>query len=201
VYIVRREIGAVPLRHLNGGHLNALCTDLERDGLSIATRRLVHAVLRRSLNDAVRWDKIARNPTTAADPPSLPRSHAQAWTGHELKRFLDHVADDRLQPLWRLAATTGMRRGELLGLPSQCVDLEGQRLRVEQQLIPTNGGCRFGPPKSRRSERTIALDEVTAHTLRRHRDTQLLERGLAGEPTEARTADSRRRRRSRRSRR
>jgi integrase len=73
-----------------------------------------------------------------------------------------------------------MRRGELLGLPWRSVDLEGGRLRVDQQLIPTKGGCTFGPPKSRRSERTIALDAVTVDALRRHRETQLLERGLAG---------------------
>lgn len=72
VYVVKREIGARPLRGLTGGHLNALYAELERDGLSIATRRLVHAVLRRGLNDAVRWGKIPRNPAAAADPPTLP---------------------------------------------------------------------------------------------------------------------------------
>jgi integrase len=56
----------------------------------------------------------------------------------------------------------------------------GRCLRVEQQLIPTKGGATFGPPKSRRSERTIALDTVTADALRRHREVQRLERDLAG---------------------
>jgi len=73
-----------------------------------------------------------------------------------------------------------MRRGELLGLAWQTVDLDRGRLRVEQQLLPTQGGCTFGPPKSRRSERTIALDARTVDILRRHRATQLLERDLAG---------------------
>jgi integrase len=179
-YVAKRDIGAVPLRNLNGAHLNVLYAELESEGLSIATRRLVHAVLRRALNDAVRWEKLVRSPAAAADPPSLPRSHAQAWTASELRRFLAHVADDRLYALWRLAATTGMRRGELLGLPWRCVDLEGSRIRVEQQLVPTAGGATFGPPKSRRSERTIALDAVTADALRHHRELQKLERDLAG---------------------
>jgi len=179
-YVVKRDIGGVPLRALNAGHLNALYSELEHEGLSIATRRLTHAVLRRALNDAVRWGKLARNPAGAADPPSLPRSRAQAWTAGELRRFLGHVREDRLFALWRLAATTGMRRGELLGLPWQLVDLDGGRLRVEQQLVPTKGGCTFGPPKSRRSERTIALDAETLQQLRRHHATQLLERDLAG---------------------
>lgn len=180
-HVAAREIGAVPLRSLNAGHLNALYASLEREGLSIATRRLVHAVLRRALNDAVRWEKLARNPASAADPPSQPRTRVQAWTAGELRRFLAHVHDDRLFALWRLAATTGMRRGELLGLAWRAVDLGGSRLRVDQQLLPTKGGGSvFGPPKSRRSERTIALDAGTVEAIRHHREIQLLERQLAG---------------------
>jgi integrase len=180
LYVADRDIGGVPLRNLSGGHLNALYGELERDGLSIATRRLVHAVLRRALNDAVRWGKIARNPAAAADPPPLPRERAQSLSARELRCLLKHVADDRLFALWRLAATTGMRRGELLGLPWLLLDVDTERLRVEQQLVPTKGGSTFGPPKSRRSERTVALDTVTVAALRRHRDLQQLERDLAG---------------------
>ncbi len=73
-----------------------------------------------------------------------------------------------------------MRRGELLGLPWQLVDLESGRLRVERQLIQTKGPVTFGPPKSRRSERSVALDAETVEALRRHRATQRLERDLAG---------------------
>jgi integrase len=179
-YIVARDIGSVPLSGLSPGHFNGLYAELDRDGLSVATRRLTHAVLRRSLNDAVRWGKLARNPATAADPPSAERTRVESWQPNELRRFLAHVADDRLFALWRLAATTGMRRGELLGVPWRSVNLEAGSLRVEQQLIPTKGGATFGPPKSRSSERTISLDPVTVQALRRHRDAQLLERGLAG---------------------
>ena len=83
--------------------------------------------------------------------------------------------------LWRLAATTGMRRGELAGLTWRGLDLDGARLSVEQQLVPTRGGASFGPPKSARSRRTIALDPETVDVLRAHRETQLLERDFAGD--------------------
>ncbi|MGC2374264.1 MAG: site-specific integrase [Solirubrobacteraceae bacterium] len=179
-YVTTRDIGAVRLLALSGGHLTALYSEMEREGLSVATRRLTHAVLRRSLNDAVRWGKIARNPAAAADPPALPRSRAASWSKRELRAFLAHVEGDRLFALWRLAATTGMRRGELAGLTWRHLDLDRARLRVEQQLIPTAGGCTFGPPKSMRSERTIALDVGTVDILSHHRATQRLERDLAG---------------------
>lgn len=174
-------IGAVPLRALNAGHFNSLYADMETRGLSPATRRLWHAVLRRALQDAMRWDKLKRNPAAAADPPALPSTRVQAWTASELRRFLAHVLHDRLAALWRLAATTGMRRGELLGLTWRALDLDNARLRVDQQLLPTPGGVTFGPPKSKRSERTVALDTVTVAALRQHRDVQLLERDLAGD--------------------
>jgi integrase len=73
-----------------------------------------------------------------------------------------------------------MRRGELLGLTWQTVSLKTGRLRIEQQLIPAKTGCTFGPPKSARSDRTIALDSETVDALRHHRELQLLERDLAG---------------------
>jgi integrase len=157
-----------------------MSAELERGGLAVGTIRLVHNVLSRALRDAVRWGKLARNPALAADPPKVPRSKATSLSARELRGFLDQVADDRLFAMWRLAATTGMRRGEVLGLTWQALDLEGARLRVEQQLLVTAGGPTFGPPKSRRSERTIALDPDTVEALCRHRDTQLLERDLAG---------------------
>jgi integrase len=73
-----------------------------------------------------------------------------------------------------------MRRGELLAVTWRALNLDGARLQIDQQLIPTPGGPTFGPPKSKRSERTIALDPETVRVLRRHRETQLLERDLAG---------------------
>jgi integrase len=111
-----------------------------------------------------------------------PQGGSLVWTATELARFLEHVREDRLFVLWRLAATTGMRRGELAGLTWRCLDLETARLSVERQLLPTRGGgVSFGPPKSARSRRTIALDNETVAVLRNHRATQLLERDFAGD--------------------
>ncbi|MGH2975581.1 MAG: tyrosine-type recombinase/integrase [Solirubrobacterales bacterium] len=175
------RLGGVRLQALSGGHLNSLYGELEQAGLSVSTRRLTHAVLHRALRDAVRWGKLVRNPADMADPPSRGRSRASAWTAGELRRFLAHVADDRLYALWRLAATTGMRRGELAAVTWRTLDLDAARLSVERQLIPTRGGVSFGPPKSSRSRRTIALDPETVDVLRSHKETQLLERDFAGE--------------------
>jgi integrase len=179
-HIVPR-LGSLRLQAVTGGHLNGLYRELEQAGLAPATRRVIHAVIHRALKDAVRWGKLVRNPADLADPPVPGRPRAEAWTAGEVARFLEHVRNDRLFPLWRLAATTGMRRGELAGLTWRCLDLDGARLAVEQQLLRTRDGVVFGPPKSDCSRRTIALDPVTIRVLRDHRETQLLERAVAGE--------------------
>jgi len=124
---------------------------------------------------------VPRNVARLADPPTRAGSRASAWTASEVRRFLDHIEGERLFALWRLAATTGMRRGELAGVTWRALDLDASRLSVEQQLVPTRGGVTFGAPKSSRSRRTIALDPGTVDALRRHRETQLLERDFAAD--------------------
>jgi integrase len=138
--------------------------------------------MRRALNNAVAWDKIRTNPASKANPPRANTARAHAWSAREVRQFLEHVQDDRLAALWRLAVATGMRRGELLGLRWQDADLEAARAHVRQQALPTRGGVTFGPPKSRRSGRSIALDAATVEAMRHHRDLQHLERDLAGPP-------------------
>ena len=156
------RIGHMRLQAVSGGHLNAPSElgdgTSDRDGLSPASLRLTHAVLSRAFRDAVRWGKLVRSPAAAADPPAPSETRAHAFTAKELSRLLAQVKGDRLYPLWRLAATTGMRRGELLGLTWLALDLDAGTLRVDQQLVPTRGGVSFGAPKSKRSRRTIALD-------------------------------------------
>ena len=76
-----------------------------------------------------------------------------------------------------------MSRGELLGLTSLALDLNGGTLRIDQQLVPTRGGVTFGAPKAKRSRRTIAIAAETVEALKAHREAQLLERTFAATPT------------------
>ena len=195
-YITPREIGSVPLAGLTPAHFTRLYSDLEQcsdasckleshdgcRGLAPGTRRLLHACVRRALNDAVRHeDGLTRNPAARVKAPRIDSTRVMAWSPEELSRFLAHVEHDRLYALWRLAATTGMRRGELLGLQWQTVDLDAATLRVERQLHPAGVGPRFGTPKSKRGLRQIALDAGTVEALRKHRERQMVEQALAGD--------------------
>ncbi len=151
-------IGARRLDRIDGSVLNELyATLLERgrqDGtcLSAATVRRVHVVLHRAFRDAMRWSLIARNPTAAADPPKLRASRQAQFSDLErpceLKRFLDFVRNDKLYQLWLLLATTGMRRGEALGLRWCDVDLHRGEAVVRQTVVSHHYVIAMSEPKT-----------------------------------------------------
>jgi integrase len=91
-----------------------------------------------------------------------------------------HGVEDRLHALWVLLATTGMRRGEAVGLRWQDVDLDAGRLRVVQTILSINGKLLTSEPKTAKGRRPIALDPSTVAVLREHRKRMLEERMLVG---------------------
>ena len=106
----------------------------------------------------------------------------QVWSAADVTAFLQHIAEDRLAAIYVLAATTGMRRGELLGLRWQDVDLESEppRLQVRRSLVQYGQTIIEKEPKTSRSRRSIALDPAAVAALRRHRIQQAEERLAAG---------------------
>ncbi|HZQ79892.1 MAG TPA: site-specific integrase [Acidimicrobiia bacterium] len=181
-YIVPR-LGALRLSMLRAPQLNAFYADLLEDGrcngdrgLSPKTVRNIHGTLHKALDDAVRWGRIARNPAALADPPKGASPEMRIWTAEQLRAFLDHVRTDRLVAAWQLLATTGMRRGELLGLRWLDVDLDDGFLAVRQTRVSVDYEVAVGTPKTERGNRTVALDPATVAVLREHRARQLEER-------------------------
>ena len=184
---INPNIGAIPLQRLQPEDLDELYVKLLTEGggggLSAKSVRNVHATLQSALSDAARKGTVVRNVADTADPPSISRSgrSISVWTGDQLRRFLDAMADHELYPPYLLAATTGMRQGELAGLPSSNVDLDAARLTVNQQIVSVQYKLIEGDLKTPTSRRSIDLDPRTVAELRRHRRRQLEERMATGQ--------------------
>jgi integrase len=119
--------------------------------------------------------------THQAELAQVEEKLALVWDAIELRQFLDDLAGHRLMPAYYLAANTGMRRGEVLGLRWNDVDLEKARLSVRQAVISVAYDVQIADVKTGSSRRTIDLDPRTVSVLREWRKRQLEERLLLGE--------------------
>jgi len=137
-------LGGLRLERITSLDLDRLYSQLLVSGrrqkpgpLSKRTVFYIHSVLHRALSDAVKKGILSRNVADNASAPSAKSTRppeASWWTPAELRTFLSATADEPLGPLFRVAAMTGMRRGEVCGLRWSDVDLDGARIEVRQQL-------------------------------------------------------------------
>ena len=142
-------------------------------GLSPKTVRNVHVALRKALSDAVAWDYLSANPAEKVRPPRVGRRLPTVWKPPDAGRFLEQAVEDRFYALYLLAATTGMRRGELCGLRWSAVDLERGTVAIEATRVVVAGyATDSDDAKSRDSIRRISVDPVTVEALRTRRAEQ-----------------------------
>jgi integrase len=181
------RLGSRPLQHLTAAMLNALYGELlarggARGPLSPKTVSYIHATIHKALADAVDAGVLQRNVAERAKPPRPNRRcqrEIRCWEPRELARFLECVRGTRLEAAWRLAAMTGMRRGEVLGLRWSDVDLDAQQLSVRNAVVTVAYAVLESSPKSHQS-RVVDLDPETVELLRKHRARQQVERELWG---------------------
>ncbi len=183
---IKRRLGQVPVQALTPLQIEKFYAELLRTGgrggtpLSAKTVRNSHVVLRKALSDAERLGLVHRNAAAAAKPPTSSRPEFATWSSDDLRDFFSGIRNERIYPALLVLATTGMRRGELLGLRWSDVDLDGGQLAVVQTLTAIDGVPTFGATKSSRSRRTVYIDSQTVRVLREHRRRQRSERLVAG---------------------
>jgi integrase len=155
--------------------------DALADGLAPRTVVQVHRILHAAFRTAVRWQAISSNPSDGVTPPKVEQARLVTPTPAQLAAIFGRVDDDFRIAL-AVAAMTGLRRGELLALRWDNVDLEGApAVRVEGSLQRTAEGLRVFPPKTERSRRSVPMPPTLVAMLRTHRDEQVERRGLAGQ--------------------
>jgi integrase len=175
---IEPDIGRVSLAKLRTDQLDRFYSKL-RDGggkdggtLSPATVRQTHAVIRRALNQAMRWGWIAANPASLARPP---RVRTQALHPPEPEGVLRLIAEaERADPdlacFFLLAATTGARRGELCALRWSDLDKKTGALTISRSIVETQGSTLIEKDTKMHSSRRIALDSGSIAAMADQRD-------------------------------
>ncbi len=197
-YLVRLHLepalGRITLSKLTTQQVRTFLNEKQDSGLSSRTVQYLHAVLRKSLNVALKDQSVVRNVAALVEPPRMVAAEVQPFTPDEARQFLQVIQGDRLEALLTAAVSLGLRQGETLGLRWPDINLETGKLRVRyalQRVTPRKKGkldaepkprteIHLVEPKTKKSRRTIDLPQVTRSALAAHRMRQDQERHLAG---------------------
>jgi integrase len=169
---VSARLGQIPLDKLSAQHFDRPHRAWSTEGLDPSSVHHLHRVLSAALNQAVKWGLVLSSAIPRATPPPR-RFQPEQIPGPEIVQQLITASEHRGHPVLAvaigLAATTGLRRGELAGLQWQDIDFPAGSLNVRRSIKnDLDGGWVAGPPKSHQA-RTIALDSFTLAVLRQHR--------------------------------
>lgn len=170
---VRPHIGKLQIQKLRPVNLSELYAKLLRSGRGesgLASRTVghVHRVIHRALGHGVQWGLVHTNVAANVSPPPVASSEVEILRPETLKKILGRIQGRAIYPLFLLALGTGMRRGEILALRWQDIDMDAATVRVERSLEQTKAGLRFKAPKTKHGRRVIALPAFLVDELRGH---------------------------------
>lgn len=174
------HLGSILLRQLRAHHLEAFYATLLAKStnppkpLAPKTVHNVHVMIRSALRMAVRRSLLTVNVGDAAVAPRYRpvTPPMRSWTADQLAVFMAAVQNKRMFPAYRVSATTGMRRGEVLGLKWGSIDLKHQRLSITANVQLLGTKIIVQSPKTRTSRRMIEIDPATVEILDAWRSEQ-----------------------------
>jgi integrase len=175
---IEPTLGPVRLQRLRVAQLDQLYAQLRRgDGptgrpLSTATVRQVHAVLRRALQQGLKWGWIDSNPAVLASPPRVRNRPVEPPEPSDVAKLIRMAreSDPDLGAFLQLAATTGARRGELCGLHWSALDLDEGTVTIGRAVVDGYDGALVEKDTKTHSVRRVALDATTVEVLSEHRN-------------------------------
>lgn len=175
---IKPTIGRVQLKSLTPAHVRALYRQKLDSGLSPRTVNYIHVTLHKALSQAVSDGLVQRNAAQVKAPrPEKPE--IKPLSPEQARKLIEtaYEKEDRYAALYVLALHTGLRKGELLGLRWEDLELEATTptLQVRRTLSETRSGHRFELPKSGKG-RSIKLSRKATEALRRHRAKQAEEK-------------------------
>jgi integrase len=167
-------VGSVRLGDFSRNHVKRLYADVKRlNADKPALQRRVHDVLSNAMNAAVESGSILASPVHKSDAPKYKTAPVSSITLDQAKAFLAAVSGDRLEALYILAVSCGLRQGELLAL--KWIDIDGKRLRIARNLREVDGTLTISEPKTKAGNRTITLTARAIEALDARRSAAALE--------------------------
>jgi integrase len=174
-------IGNRQLAKLTPQQVQAMLNGLRDKKLAQRSVSNVRAVLRRALNHAMRWGYVMRNVATLVEAPRTSTFTIEPLTQEQANKLLEAAKGHRLEAVYRVALSIGLRRGEICGLRWEDIDFEERVLRVTGSLQRQNKRLERSATKTAASVRTIALPPGLLRALKSHKARQDKEREELGD--------------------
>ena len=183
---IKPNIGKIPIEKLTSlelqkfyrkllteGRVDRIEAENQPKGLSAKTVRNIHQVLSSALDLAVEQKLILVNPALKCALPKVEHREMQTLPAEQLAAFLQEAKNSGVYELYYLDLATGLRRGELLGLKWEDIDLDQGVIRVRRQVARINGKVQEMPLKTKNSYRSIAISQDAVQMLREMKDKGL----------------------------
>ncbi|WP_077623798.1 tyrosine-type recombinase/integrase [Sediminibacillus massiliensis] len=169
------NLGMAKINEVRPSDIQQLYDEYVEEG-TLSNQSIVHMhrILNNAYNAAITWEWAVRNPCTSIKPPKPEKFEMKVWDEFEVNHYLEVTKNDRFYIGYLLALSTGMRKGEILGLRWQDIDFTNQVIAVRQAVTrKKGGGYRIGEVKNKNSHRTISLFDHVMEELKKHRKQQM----------------------------
>ena len=131
---VRPHIGIMKIQKVTKTHVKNIILDCEGKNLSPKTIRNLNGILHHCFSDAKEIQLIKSNPSDGQSLPKVQKTKTVFLEGEKRKEFCEEIKGKLYEYLFFIALFTGMREGELLGLPWSAVDFKRECITISQQL-------------------------------------------------------------------
>ena len=179
---IKPALGRIKLLALNSTQIQAFYNDL-LNGLQPKTIKNVHGILHKALEQAVKLRYIGFNPADACTLPRIERKEIKPLTEREITAFLTAIQEgEPLCNLFTVALFTGMREGEICGLPWDAVNFREGTITVKQQLCREKvaGGKHYIAATKNDKTRILTAAPFVMDILHKVKQEQLRDRLSAG---------------------
>lgn len=150
---------------LSGGRVERTESEKQPKGLSSKTVRNINQVISSALTFAKEQKLIISNPTDGCSLPKLEHREMKTLTAEQLQSFLREAKESGVYEMYYIELATGLRRGELLGLKWEDVDLAAGTIHVRRQVARINGEITEAPLKTKNSYRSVSIGEDAVEIL------------------------------------